>query len=52
MEPLELEMHACKNMHVLLGCKAALWDFIQDVKGEDGDSPYLTRRIQRTDVGI
>jgi hypothetical protein len=36
MEPLELEMHACKNMHVLLGCKAALWDFIQDVKGEDG----------------
>lgn len=36
VEPLELEMHACKNMHVLLGCKAALWDFIQDVKGEDG----------------
>jgi len=36
LEPLELEMHACKNMHVLLGCKAALWDFIQDVKGADG----------------
>jgi len=36
MEPLELEMHACKHMHVLLGCKAALSDFIQDVKGTDG----------------
>jgi hypothetical protein len=38
IEPLELEMHACKTMHVLLGCKAALWDFIQDVKGEDGEA--------------
>lgn len=37
-QPLELEMHACKNMHVLLGCKAALWDFIEGVKGADGKS--------------
>ena len=36
VEPLELEMHACKHMHVLLGCKAALSAFIQDVKGPDG----------------
>lgn len=36
VEPLELEMHACKHMHVLLGCKAALSDFIQDIKSADG----------------
>jgi hypothetical protein len=38
VEPLELEMHACKHMHLLLGCKAALSDFIQDVKGADGQA--------------
>lgn len=38
MEPLELEMHACKNMHLLLGCKAALSEFIQEIKGPDGKS--------------
>ena len=38
MEPLELEMHACKNMHILLGCKAALSEFIQEIKGPDGKS--------------
>lgn len=38
MEPLELEMHACKNMHLLLGCKAALSEFIQEIKGPDGES--------------
>jgi hypothetical protein len=38
IEPLELEMHACKHMHVLLGCKAALSDFIQEVKGADGQA--------------
>lgn len=38
VEPLELEMHACKHMHILLGCKAALSDFIQDIKGPDGQA--------------
>lgn len=38
VEPLELEMHACKNMHVLLGCKPALSEFIEDIKGPDGKS--------------
>jgi hypothetical protein len=38
VEPLELEMHACKHMHALLGCKAALSDFIQDIKGPDGQA--------------
>ncbi|KAH7906477.1 hypothetical protein BJ138DRAFT_1016153 [Hygrophoropsis aurantiaca] len=30
--PLELEMHACKNLHSLLGCKAALYEYLQDFK--------------------
>ena len=38
VEPLELEMHACKHMHVLLGCKGALSDFIQDIKNADGQA--------------
>ncbi|KAH7922802.1 hypothetical protein BV22DRAFT_1016579 [Leucogyrophana mollusca] len=31
--PVELEMHACKNLHALLGCKAALHEYLQDFKG-------------------
>ncbi|KAF8204002.1 hypothetical protein BJ912DRAFT_222544 [Pholiota molesta] len=27
LTPVELEMHACKNIHTLLGCRAALADF-------------------------
>lgn len=36
MPPSELEMHACKNLHVLLGCKHALAEYIQSFKEQDG----------------
>ena len=29
--PFELEMHACKHLHSLLGCKAALTEYLQDI---------------------
>ena len=35
-EPTELEMHVCKHMHVLLGCKPALAEFIAEFTDEDG----------------
>ncbi|KAG6331961.1 hypothetical protein ID866_7124 [Astraeus odoratus] len=31
LSPFELEMHACKHMHTLLGCKAAIHDYIQEI---------------------
>ncbi|KAI0962376.1 hypothetical protein AcV7_001233 [Taiwanofungus camphoratus] len=34
--PLELEMHACKNMNVLLGCRNALTTFVLDQTDECG----------------
>ncbi|OBZ79066.1 hypothetical protein A0H81_01444 [Grifola frondosa] len=34
--PIELEMHACKNMNTLLGCKYALVSYVLEQKGEDG----------------
>ncbi|KIL71577.1 hypothetical protein M378DRAFT_6299 [Amanita muscaria Koide BX008] len=36
MAPLELEMHACKNLHVLLGCKHALEAYMQSFEETDG----------------
>ena len=36
MPPSELEMHACKNLHILLGCKHALAEYIQSFKEQDG----------------
>ncbi|KAF7966001.1 hypothetical protein HWV62_40505 [Athelia sp. TMB] len=42
MEASELEMHACKHMHALLGCKAALLDYIETIKDEQ-DQPYMSR---------
>ncbi|EGO31078.1 hypothetical protein SERLADRAFT_412541 [Serpula lacrymans var. lacrymans S7.9] len=36
ISPLELEMHACKNLHLLLGCKSALADYLHSLKREDG----------------
>jgi SAM-dependent methyltransferase len=32
--PFELEMHACKHLHSLIGCKAALTEHLQDVARE------------------
>lgn len=34
IDPFELEMHACKHLHSLIGCKAALTEFLQDVARE------------------
>ena len=36
MPPSELEMHACKNLHVLLGCKHALEGYMRSFKEKDG----------------
>ncbi|KAF8559941.1 hypothetical protein OG21DRAFT_1401507 [Imleria badia] len=32
--PFELEMHACKHLHSLIGCKAALTEYLQDIARE------------------
>lgn len=29
--PFELEMHACKHLHSLIGCKAALTEYLRDI---------------------
>ena len=36
LSPLELEMHACKHVHTLLGCKPALAEFIDTYVDEHG----------------
>ncbi|KAF9486494.1 hypothetical protein BDN70DRAFT_16626 [Pholiota conissans] len=36
LNPVELEMHATKNVHSLLGCRAALADFITSYTDEEG----------------
>ncbi|KAL0580673.1 hypothetical protein V5O48_001314 [Marasmius crinis-equi] len=35
--PAELEMHACKNMHDLLGCKPALAEWVSGYVDENGE---------------
>ncbi|KAF9523293.1 hypothetical protein CPB83DRAFT_898872 [Crepidotus variabilis] len=37
MSAEEVEMHACKYIHTLLGCRAALKDFVQQFRGDDGE---------------
>jgi SAM-dependent methyltransferase len=36
MSPLEVEMHACKNLHVLLGCKHAIGTYMESFEESDG----------------
>ena len=36
LTPSELEMHVCKHMHVLLGCKVALAEYIADCTDRNG----------------
>jgi len=36
LSPSELEMHACKHVHTLLGCKPALAEFIETYVDEHG----------------
>lgn len=39
LESFELEMHACKHMHSLLGCKAALYEYAEQLyRDVDGKS--------------
>ncbi len=41
--PLELEMHACKHMNTLLGCKDALSKYVTAQKARDG-KPLVSER--------
>lgn len=34
--PAELEMHACKHMHTLLGCKPAIAEYVDGFRNEKG----------------
>ncbi|KAJ8508780.1 hypothetical protein ONZ45_g8981 [Pleurotus djamor] len=36
LSPAELEMHACKHIHTLLGCKPALQDFVGGFQNGNG----------------
>ncbi|KAF5312409.1 hypothetical protein D9619_002650 [Psilocybe cf. subviscida] len=36
MSPVELEMHACKNVHTLLGCRPALYEFVRKQMDKEG----------------
>ncbi|TFK41890.1 hypothetical protein BDQ12DRAFT_677335 [Crucibulum laeve] len=36
LSPAELEMHACKHIHLLLGCKPALSEWIETFREADG----------------
>lgn len=42
MDAAEVEMHACKHMHVLLGCRAALMDYVETIRDEH-DRPCMSR---------
>ncbi|KAF9469742.1 hypothetical protein BDZ94DRAFT_1231356 [Collybia nuda] len=37
LPPVELEMHACKHVHTLLGCKPALAEFVKTHVDEQGE---------------
>ncbi|KAG5643138.1 hypothetical protein DXG03_001528 [Asterophora parasitica] len=45
LSPTELEMHACKNVHTLVGCKPALTEYIATFVNQDGS------RVE-TDEGV
>lgn len=44
--PAELEMHACKNMHVLLSCKKALTEHMLELKDHQGMPVYTAEDIE------
>ncbi|KIK70538.1 hypothetical protein GYMLUDRAFT_184262 [Collybiopsis luxurians FD-317 M1] len=48
MPPAELEMHACKHMHTLLGCKRALFDWL--LFNEDGTENDLISEEELQDI--
>ena len=41
LRPFELEMHACKHMHSLLGCKAALFEYAEQLYRDTDGKPLL-----------
>ncbi|KZT73222.1 hypothetical protein DAEQUDRAFT_762161 [Daedalea quercina L-15889] len=43
--PVELEMHACKNMHVLLSCKGALTKYLLEQTDENGEPLFSEDEI-------
>lgn len=44
--PAELEMHACKNMHVLLSCKNALMEYMLGLKDDQKKLMYTAEDIE------
>ncbi|KAG8219421.1 hypothetical protein J3R82DRAFT_344 [Butyriboletus roseoflavus] len=43
--PFELEMHACKHLHSLIGCKAALTEYLQDI-ARDQNLPFDQQMVE------
>jgi hypothetical protein len=41
LEPFELEMHVCKHMHSLLGCKAALYEYAEQLYRNADGKPLM-----------
>ncbi|KAL0066553.1 hypothetical protein AAF712_006356 [Marasmius tenuissimus] len=48
MSPAELEMHACKNMHDLLGCKPALAEWVSGYVDENGERVVSDEEFEET----
>ena len=44
--PVELEMHACKNMHVLLSCKDAMMEHMLQMKDEREKPMYTEEDVE------
>ncbi|EEB93029.1 hypothetical protein MPER_08374 [Moniliophthora perniciosa FA553] len=48
MGPAELEMHACKNMHTVLGCKPALDEWISSYVDDEGKRVVSEAEFEQT----
>lgn len=48
MSPEELEMHALKNVHMLIGCKPTLMDYIRTFRGDDGNQMESDENLEQT----
>lgn len=46
MNPMELEMHACKHMHTLLSCRSGLLNFVASIMdGGEYPRPVMSRAV-------
>ncbi|KAA1467777.1 S-adenosyl-L-methionine-dependent methyltransferase [Dentipellis sp. KUC8613] len=45
MPASEVEMHVCRNMHLLLSCRAAMHDYVQDYKDLNGKRLVLAEDL-------